>query len=124
VSWKRLGIILIVFIGGYGSVAAVGQDPSALTFDWDAIRAGLIAAGLAQPALSTASPITQIVSTICAFIFGYGTIESSIGFRYAIGFDWRAVIFGLSAAGLIHTNNQNVVQPIAQAIAKPAPEKP
>lgn len=118
-SYRRLITIVMLFIGGYAGIAAAGGDTTSLIFDWNALGAGLIAAGLAQPRLTDASVTVQIVTTFCAFLVGYGTIESSIGSRWAIGFDWRAVVAGLAASGLVHSNNQNVIQsPIVQPIVQ------
>lgn len=115
-SYKRLVTLLVLFIGGYAGIASAAHDPTQLVFDWNALSAGLIAAGLAQPALSDASVLVQLVTTFCAFLVGYGAVESAVGYRYGIDFDWRAVMAGLAASGLVHSQNTNVTAPIVEAV--------
>lgn len=109
-SYKQIGALLLLFLGGYSGVAAVGPHPTALIWDWQALIAGLAAAGLANQPLSDASQTVAIATTIGAFICGYGTIEVAMGWRYYISFDMRAIQYGLIAAGLVHKNNQNLIQ--------------
>jgi len=125
-SYKRSLTILALFIGGYASVMGVGENTTKVLWDANAFCAALVAAGLAQPALSDASAFVQVATTIGAMAFGYFTVESSIGYRYAIDFDWRALMGALAGAGLVHANNQNITQSVKATlgIAPLIPPKP
>ena len=107
-------------MAGYASIASASSDPSIVQFDWEALGVALVWAGLAQPALSTASVPVQIITTIGAFLVGYGGIEVGTNYRYVmVHFDWRAVAAGLATAGIVHSNNDQIravigVQPHAQ----------
>src|SRR5579872_632144 len=116
ISYKRFFALIVAFIVGYGMVVRSGHDPTVLMWDWQAFCMGLLGAGIAQPALSTASIPVQIITTVGAFLFGYGYIEASSGYRYAINCNWEAIIFGFTTCGAVHVNNQNVTQPIIQAL--------
>jgi hypothetical protein len=111
VSYKRLLTVLALFLAGYASIAAASLDPSVIQFDWAALGVGLLWAGLAQPALSTASMPVQIVTTIGALAAGWGGIEVGTGYRYTfLHFDWRALGAALTTAGIVHTNNDQARQ--------------
>ncbi len=123
-TWKRLGLIALSFVAGFASIAQAWQNPQTLLFDWASICTGLTFAGLANARLSDSSLTVQIVTTVCAGLFGYGMAEIGFGYRYALHFDFRAVYPAILATGLIHANNINVTQPLAATVARVTGEAP
>jgi hypothetical protein len=115
-SWKRLGLIGLMFLTGFASIAQAWQDPTHLMFDWLAIATGLSFAGLANPKLDNASNVVQLVTSVCAGIAAYALAEVGLGWRFQLHLDFRAIYPALIAIPLIHANNPSVVQPIAQAV--------
>jgi hypothetical protein len=115
---SNYGKMIGLFIAGWAGIAATSQNPSAFQWDWLCLQAAILSAGLSQTLVAgDVSTAIQILATIGSFFLGWGTAESSIGYRYVLWhFDFRALLAGLASIGLVNSSNLSVTNPIRSAI--------